>query len=246
MLILLTNDDGIKAQGLAALKEELSRIADVWVAAPEGEQSAISHSLTLQKPLELKKISDRTFSISGTPADAVTIAVYGILQDKPDLLISGINHGLNLGEDVTYSGTVAGAMEGTLMGIPSIAVSVFDNGSSHFKQAAKFVRKLALLVCKEGLPKGTFLNVNIPAKRGKLEKYEITKLGTKTKRKVELKEVDFRNRSFWWIGKENTSWDRISGTDCSAVRKGKVSITPLHLELTAHKAMERIKLWKII
>ncbi len=244
-MILLTNDDGLKAEGLMALKEELSSTGDVWVVAPEGEQSAISHSLSLQEPLEVKKISGRTFSIDGTPADAVTVAVYGILKKKPDLLVSGMNHGPNLGEDVTYSGTVAGAMEGALMGIPSIAVSVFKVNSAHLEEAARFVRKLALFVCKKGLPEGTFLNVNIPARRGKVEKYEVTKLGKKLKRKVELKKVNFRNRSFWLIGKENTDWSRASGTDWSAVKRGKVSITPLQLDLTNYGVIGQMKRWNI-
>lgn len=246
MLVLLTNDDGIKAEGLIALKKEISRIAEVWVVAPEGEQSAISHSLTLHRPLEVKKISTKTFSINGTPSDAVIVGVLGILKKKPNLLISGINHGPNLGEDVTYSGTVAGAMEGALMGIPSIAVSVSDLGSSYFAKAARFIRKLALFISKKGLPKDTLLNVNIPAKRGKLEGYEITKLGKKMKREVELKNVNSRGKSFWRIGKENTRWVIASGTDCSAVEKGKVSITPLHLDLTDHKEIDRIKKWKSI
>jgi 5'-nucleotidase len=241
----LTNDDGIRAEGLIALRKELSKMAEVWVVAPEGEQSAISHSLTLQRPLEVKKISERTFTINGTPTDAVMVGVYGILKKKPDLVISGINHGPNLGEDVTYSGTVAGAMEGSLLGIPSIAVSVFDCGITYFTKAAKFIRKLVLFIHKEGLPKGTFLNVNIPAKKRKLDKYEITRLGKKTKRKVELKKINSRGRSFWWIGKENTNWTEASGTDCSTIRKGKISLTPLHLDLTDHKMIDRIKQWKI-
>jgi len=245
LLVLLTNDDGIKAEGLIALRKEFSRTGEVWVVAPEGEQSAISHSLTLQKPLEVRKVSDRTFSINGTPADAVTVAVYGILKKKPDLIVSGINHGPNLGEDVTYSGTVAGAMEGSLMGIPSIAVSVFKVDSAHLEEAARFVRKLALFVGKKGLPGGTFLNVNMPATRGKLEKYEVTKLGKKLKRRVELKKVNFRNRSFWLIGKENTNWSRASGTDWSAVKRGRVSITPLQLDLTNYGVIDQMKGWKI-
>ena len=245
MLVLLTNDDGIKAEGLRALKKELSKTAEVWVVAPAGEQSAISHSLTLKKQLEVKKISDKTFSVNGTPTDAVMIGVYGILKKKPDLLVSGINHGPNLGEDVTYSGTVAGAIEGSLMGIPSIAVSVSDLDSSYFTKAAKFVKKLTLLIHKKGLPKGTLLNVNIPAKKGKLEGYEITRLGKKRKRKVELKKINSRNRSFWWIGNENTSWINSSGTDCSAVKRGKVSITPLHLDFTDHKSINLIRQWEI-
>jgi 5'-nucleotidase len=144
LLVLLTNDDGIRAKGLIALRKELLKMAEIWVVAPAGEQSAISHSLTLQRPLEVKKISERTFTINGTPTDAVMVGVYGILKRKPDLVISGINHGPNLGEDVTYSGTVAGAMEGALMGIPSIAVSVFDCNITYFTKAARFIRKLAL------------------------------------------------------------------------------------------------------
>jgi 5'-nucleotidase len=245
LLILLTNDDGLKAEGLTALKKELKQIAEVWVVAPEGEQSAISHSLTLQKPLEVKKMSNRTFSINGTPADAVTIGVYGILKKKPDLLVSGINHGPNLGEDVTYSGTVAGAMEGSLMGIPSIAVSAFDVDSSNFKKAARFVKRIALFIQKKGLPRGTFLNINIPVTGTKLQKYEITRLGRKIKRKVELKKVNFRNRDFWWIGKENTDWSRVSGTDWSAIKRGKVSITPLQLDLTDYEAIDQIRTWKL-
>ena len=246
MLVLLTNDDGIKAEGLLTLKKELSRMADVWVVAPEGEQSAISHSLTLHRPLEVKKISDRTYSINGTPTDAVMLGVFGILKEKPDVLISGINHGPNLGEDVTYSGTVAGAMEGLLMGIPSIAVSVFIPRSSYFAQGAEFVKRLVSFVHNNGLPKDVLLNVNIPAKKGKMDEYEITRLGKKRKRKVELKKVNSRDRSFWWIGKENTSWFQTPGTDYSAVKRGKVSITPLHLDFTNYKVIDRIKEWRTI
>jgi 5'-nucleotidase len=245
LLILLTNDDGIKAQGLLTLKKELSRIAEVWVVAPEGEQSAISHSLTLNRPLEVKKVSDRTYSINGTPTDAVMLGVYGILKKKPDVLVSGINHGPNLGDDVTYSGTVAGAMEGLLMGIPSIAVSAYDSDSFYFTRGALFVKKLVSFIHKNGLPEDVLLNVNIPAKKGKMGDYEITRLGKKRKRLVELKKINSRNRSFWWIGKENTSWYQKSGTDFSAVKRGRVSITPIHLDFTDHKMIDQIKQWKI-
>ncbi|MGB2698623.1 MAG: 5'/3'-nucleotidase SurE [Candidatus Zixiibacteriota bacterium] len=246
MLVLLTNDDGIEAQGLLALKKELSRIAEVWVMAPEGEQSAISHSLTLNRPLEVKKVSKRTYSIKGTPTDAVMLGVYGILKKKPDMVISGINHGPNLGDDVTYSGTVAGAMEGLLMGIPSIAVSVLTLDSSYFTRGAEFIKRLVSFVHKNGLPENILLNVNLPAKKGKMDEYEITRLGKKRKRKVELKKINSRNRSFWWIGKENTSWFQTVGTDFSAVKRGKVSITPIHLDFTNHKMIDQIKKWKII
>ena len=246
MLILLTNDDGIKAQGLLALKKELSKIGEVWVIAPEGEKSAVSHSLTLQKPLELKQISERFYSLSGTPTDAVMLGYYGILKKKPTLVISGINHGPNLGDDVTYSGTVAGAIEGTLLGIQSIAVSMADPNFSYFDSGARFVRKLALFVHKNNLPKNTFLNLNLPPKRGRMEKYKITRLDRKKSKKVELKRVDSRGKTYFWIGKENSSWGNQDGTDSQAVKKGFVSITPLQLDTTNYKVIEEIKKWGIL
>jgi 5'-nucleotidase len=245
LLILLTNDDGIDAKGLLALKKELSKIGEVWVIAPEGEQSAVSHSLTLLKPLELKKIGERFYSLSGTPTDAVMLGYYGILKTKPDLVISGINHGPNMGDDVTYSGTVAGAIEGTLLGIPSISVSMADPNFSYFDSGVKFVRKLALFVLKNGLPQNTFLNVNLPPKRGWMEKYEITRLDRKKSKKVKLKKVDSRGKTFFWIGKENSSWGNQDGTDYQAVKKGFVSVTPLKLDTTNYEVMERIKKWRI-
>ena len=162
MRILVTNDDGIFADGLWALVKELTNIARVIVAAPDREQSATSHSLTLQRPLRINKISERFFSVDGTPTDAVMLAVHAILKRKPDILISGINHGPNMGDDVSYSGTVAAAMEGTILNIPSVAVSNVNWNAKHFSSAARFVRGLAKLVLKNGLPKYTFLNVNVP------------------------------------------------------------------------------------
>jgi 5'-nucleotidase len=246
LVILLTNDDGIKAQGLLALKKELSKIGEVWVIAPEGEKSAVSHSLTLRKPLELRTIGKRFYSISGTPTDAVMLGYYGILKKKPTLVISGINHGPNLGDDVTYSGTVAGAIEGTLLGIPSIAVSMADPKFLYFDSGARFIRKLALFVLKNDLPQNTFLNVNLPPKRGRMEKYKITRLDRKKSKKVELKRVDSRGRTFFWIGKENSSWENEEGTDYQAVEKGFVSISPLQLDTTNYKVIEEIKKWRIL
>jgi 5'-nucleotidase len=246
LVILLTNDDGIKAQGLLALKKELAKIGEVWVIAPEGEQSAVSHSLTLQKPLELKKIGERFYSLSGTPTDAVMLGYYGILKKKPTLVISGINHGPNMGDDVTYSGTVAGAIEGTLLGIPSIAVSMANPNFFHFDSGAKFVRKLALFVLKNDLPQNTFLNVNLPPKRGRIEKYKITRLDRKKSKKVELKRVDSRGKTFFWIGKENSHWGNEDGTDYQVVKKGFVSITPLQLDTTNYKVIEEICKWRFL
>ena len=152
MIVLLTNDDGVNAKGLLVLKKELSKIGQLWVVAPDREQSATSHSLTLQHPLRINKIGERFYSVDGTPTDAVMLAVHAILKKKPDILISGINHGPNMGDDVSYSGTVAAAMEGTILNIPSIAVSNVNWEAKHFESAARFVRRLARFVLENGLP----------------------------------------------------------------------------------------------
>lgn len=243
VVILLTNDDGIEAEGLLALKKELSKIGEVWVIAPSGEQSAVSHSLSLHRPLEVRKIGERSYAIDGTPTDGVILGYYGILKNSPDLLVSGINHGPNLGDDVIYSGTVAAAIEGTLLGIPSIAVSVADPNFRYFNPGAKFVKKIALFILEKRLPENTFLNINIPAKKGKNFKYQITKLDKKKKKKVELKRITSRGKTFYWIGKENTTWAKGKYTDYEAIKKGYISITPIKLDLTDYEAIAQVKKW---
>ncbi len=246
MLALLTNDDGVNAKGLLALKRELSKIGQVWVVAPDREQSATSHSLTLQYPLRINKIAEKFYSVDGTPTDAVMLAVHAILKRRPDILISGINHGPNLGDDVSYSGTVAAAMEGAILNIPSISVSNVNWNPKHFESAAKFVRKLANFVLKNGLPKDTFLNVNIPDKKHVVRKFKITRLGKRVYNDVVIEKMDPRGKNYFWIGEQSSIWEKEEDTDFAAIQKGYVSITPLHLDMTDYEAMEQIKRWKIL
>ena len=246
MLVLLTNDDGIHAQGLLTLKKEISQIAQVWVVAPDREQSATSHSLTLQYPLRTNKIEDKFYSVDGTPTDSVMLAVYAIMKRKPDILISGINHGPNMGDDVSYSGTVAAAMEGAILNIPSIAVSNVNWNAKHFESAAKFVRKLVKFVLKNGLPQDTFLNVNVPDKKHAIRKFKITRLGKRMYNDVVIEKMDPRGKNYFWIGEQTSVWEKKDDTDFAAIQKGDVSITPLHLDMTDYKAMEQIKKWKML
>ncbi len=246
MLALLTNDDGISAKGLLALKREISKIGDVWVVAPEREQSATSHSLTLRYPVRINKIADRFYSVDGTPTDAVMLAAYGILKKKPDMVISGINHGPNLGDDVSYSGTVAAAMEGAILGIPSVAVSLASWKPKHFDSAARFVRKLALFVLKNGLTRGTYLNVNIPDRKDATKRYRITHLGKKAYNHVVIEKMVRRGKKYLWVGQQSSVWKKEKDSDFSAVKKGYTSITPLHLDMTDRKTIEKIRKWKIL
>ena len=245
MIVLLTNDDGVNAKGLLALKKETSRLGQVWVVAPDREQSATSHSLTLQHPLRINKIGERFYSVDGTPTDAVMLAVHAILKKKPDILISGINHGPNMGDDVTYSGTVAAAMEGTILDIPSIAVSNVNWDARHFEPAARFVSKLARFVLKNGLAKYTFLNVNVPDRREPVTEYRITRLGKRVYSDVVIEKIDPRGRNYYWIGEQTPIWERkADDTDFAAIKRGHISITPLHLDMTDYDAMEKMKHWK--
>jgi 5'-nucleotidase len=246
LLALLTNDDGINAKGLLTLKREICKIAQVWVVAPDREQSASSHSLTLRYPLRVNKIADKIFSIDGTPTDAVMLAVYSIMKRKPDILISGINHGPNLGDDVSYSGTVAAAMEGTILNIPSIAVSVAKWEARHFGSPARFIRKLALFVLKNGLPKDTYLNVNIPDGNKSIKEYKITHLGKRVYNDVVIEKMDPRNKKYFWIGEQSPTWEKEKDSDFSAVKGGYVSITPLRLDMTDYDTIQQIKKWKIL
>ncbi len=247
MLVLLTNDDGVTAKGLQVLRKELSKTFQVWVVAPDREQSATSHSLTLQHPLRINRIADRFYSVDGTPTDAVMLGVHAILKRKPDILISGINHGPNMGDDVSYSGTVAAAMEGTILNIPSIAVSNVNWSARHFEPGARFVRKLVKFLLKNGLPKYTFLNVNVPDKKQAIKRFKITRLGKRMYSDVVIEKIDPRGRNYYWIGEQSLVWERKEeDTDFAAIKKGYVSITPLHLDMTDYKALEQIKTWKIL
>jgi 5'-nucleotidase len=239
-VVVLTNDDGIHAPGLAALEKALAELGDVYVVAPEREQSACGHALTLHRPLRALKMGERRFAVNGTPSDCANMAVLGFLPETPVLIVSGINHGANLGDDVTYSGTVSAAMEGTILGVPSIAVSLVDGGD--FEVAGRVARLIAMRVLVGGLPGNTLLNVNVPPQppRG----IRMTRLGHRVYKEKIVEQADPRGRSHYWIGGGNARWDDLDGTDMGAVHDGYISLTPLHLDLTNHRALVQLADWQ--
>jgi len=239
-VVVLTNDDGIHAPGLAALEKALAELGDVYVVAPEREQSACGHALTLHRPLRALKMGERRFAVNGTPSDCANMAVLGFLPETPVLIVSGINHGANLGDDVTYSGTVSAAMEGTILGVPSIAVSLVDGGD--FEVAGRVARLIAMRVLVGGLPGNTLLNVNVPSQppRG----IRMTRLGHRVYKEKIVEQADPRGRSHYWIGGGEARWDDLDGTDMGAVHDGYVSLTPLHLDLTNHRALVQLGDWQ--
>lgn len=241
-LILVTNDDGIHARGLQALARQLKRLGEVLVVAPDREQSASSHSLTLTRPLRITKVDDSRFAVDGTPTDSVMVAMHGLLKGRmPDILISGINHGPNMGDDVTYSGTVAAAIEGSLLGIPSIAASLTDWDAEEFKPAARAVSKVARWVLKNGLPQFSFLNVNIPFLGDEPFKgVKITRLGRRTYNDVIVEKTDPRGKNYYWIAGE-PEWMDVDGSDFSAVSRGMVSVSPLKVDMTDTRLHEKLR-----
>jgi len=239
-VVVLTNDDGIHAPGLAALEKALAELGDVYVVAPEREQSACGHALTLHRPLRALKMGERRFAVNGTPSDCANMAVLGFLPETPVLIVSGINHGANLGDDVTYSGTVSAAMEGTILGVPSIAVSLVDGGD--FEVAGRVARLIAMRVLVGGLPGNTLLNVNVPPQRPR--GIRMTRLGHRVYKEKIVEQADPRGRSHYWIGGGDARWDDLDGTDMGAVHDGYISLTPLHLDLTNHRALVQLADWQ--
>jgi 5'-nucleotidase len=244
--ILLTNDDGIRAEGLCRLREAVSRLGKVTVVAPERQQSGSSHALTLSDPLRISRIDQDTIAVDGTPTDCVLLAMRGLLATNPDILISGVNHGPNLGDDVTYSGTVAAAFEGTLLGLPSVAISVCSWKECMFDAAARFAANIAQQILRHGLPNGTLLNVNIPSlPPEQIKGVQITKLGKRVYRDAVVKKKDPRGKDYYWIGGQPPIWCRGEETDFEAVEDGKISVTPLHLDLTDYRSMDSIRSWDL-
>jgi 5'-nucleotidase len=245
--ILVTNDDGIHSAGIIALAEALETLGEVMVVAPAHEMSAASHSLTLTRPLRIEKIDDRHFSIDGTPTDCVTLAMNHLLKnDLPDIVVSGINKGGNLGEDVSYSGTVAGALEASIYGLPGIAVSLVQRTNFDFLPAAEFATGLARRVLGDGLPRGTLLNVNVPP--GPVLGVRVTRQGTKNIRPNIIEGTDPRQRKYYWIGEESLAWNEEAGTDYEALGQGFVSITPLRTDLTDYRVLDEFKMrdWDLV
>lgn len=247
MKILVTNDDGIGAPGIKALAEALTELGDVTVVAPDRERSAAGHSLTLHSPLRVFELHKGWFAVDGTPTDCVNMGIHSLLDSPPDLVVSGINHGGNMGDDITYSGTVAAAMEANLMGIPALAVSLATYGhSEHFTDAAKVAVQVARMLIQQGLPADTFLNLNVPnLPFSEIKAPLITRQGKRSFVGKIVDKTDPRGRKYYWIGSEEPSFSDEEGTDYDAVGKGHPSLTPLHLDLTNHRAMETLKQWQI-
>ncbi len=241
-VILVTNDDGVHAPGLAALAAALDELGEVYVVAPDREQSAVGHALTLHRPLRVTSAGERRFAVNGTPSDCVNLAILGLLPERPVLVVAGINHGLNLGDDVTYSGTVSAAMEGTLLGVPSMAVSKADPETTGFEHAGAVAKLVASRVLVEGLPAKTLLNVNLPADAP--AGIRMTRLGHRVYQEKVVQEMDPRGRPYYWIGAGPPVWNEDEASDIAAVHLGFASVTPLHLDLTHHGALGRMADWE--
>ena len=236
--ILLTNDDGVESEGIRALAEALRALGRVVVCAPVGEASAIGHALTLARPLRLRDFGDDVYAVDGTPADCVNVAVAHVLGGQlPDVVVSGINKGWNVGDDVTYSGTVGGALEGVLMGVPAVAVSLQRGEEYDFTHAAHAGALVAADVLGEGLPPRVLLNVNVP--RGTPGGWVSTVQAARTHTTSVLRRDDPWGRPYYWIDEGRVTWAERRDTDIEAVRAGLISVTPLHADLTAHAALPR-------
>jgi 5'-nucleotidase len=247
VLILVTNDDGVHAGGLQALRETLSSVARVIAIAPDREQSATSHSLTLEHPLRVREIGDSFMSVDGTPTDCVLLAFNGLLEERPQMVVAGINHGPNLGEDVSYSGTVAAAIEGALQGTPSIAVSMVGRAPYDFEAACSFTLKLVRAILEKGIESHALLNVNVPnVAAAKVKGVKITRLGRRIYRDMIVRKVDPRGKSYYWIGgNEPTYMSSPENTDFNAVKSGMISVTPLHLDFTDYKKIVEMESWDL-
>ncbi len=244
-IILVSNDDGVRSEGLLALSGALKELGTVYVVAPDRERSAASHSLTLTHPLRVEKLGPRVYSVDGTPTDCINLGVNGILRGKRiDLLVSGINKGANLGDDITYSGTVSAAMEGTILGIPSIAVSLVTRSKFRFDVASEFAVAVARRVMQQRLPEDTLLNVNVPnVSRENITGVRVTRMGKRIYGDVIVEKRDPRGRKYYWIGGDYLSNEEVPGSDLEAVEENYVSITPIHLDLTNYAALRTLRKW---
>jgi 5'-nucleotidase len=244
MHILLSNDDGYLAEGLCALADALRGHAAVSVVAPDRNRSAASNSLTLEMPLRMAVAENGFVRVDGTPTDCVHLAITGLLENEPDMVFAGINHGANLGDDVLYSGTVAAATEGRFLGLPAIAISLASSNPTHFETAAHVAVTLLHRLIKSPLPQDTILNVNVPDVTIKdLRGYQATRLGQRHKAEPVVKSTDPRGRIIYWVGPPGGEQDAGPGTDFYAINTGYVSVTPLQIDLTRYERINAIKEW---
>src|SRR5579883_2240244 len=244
MKILVSNDDGVHDPGLAHLANALGKLGDVIVVAPDRNRSGVSNSLTLDQPLRVVTASNGYYSVNGTPTDCVHLAVTGLLKEMPDMVVSGINEGSNLSDDVLYSGTVAAATEGRFLGLPSIAISLAGPRCEHYDTAAQVAKMLVEQLRATPLTSDTILNVNVPdTPFSELKGVQVTRLGTRHKAEPTIKALDPRGRKIYWVGQPGPEQDAGPGTDFYAVNTGYVSITPLHLDLTHYKVLDELAGW---
>jgi len=244
--ILVSNDDGYASEGLSALVDAVSPWGEVWVVAPESEQSASAHSISLHRPLRIREVRERWYAVDGTPTDCSYLAINHVLKGRrPDLMVSGINHGPNLADDVTYSGTVAAAMEATLLGVPSIAFSLAGRSRFAFSAAARFAAALTHSALERDPPAGMLLNVNVPA-GVETDGYVVTSLGKHSYGSDVIEKVDPRGRKYYWIGGSEYQHEDIPGSDCNVVyREKRVSVTPLQLDLTDRATIDVVAGWPL-
>ena len=244
MRILVSNDDGVLAPGIKILATELAAVAEIEVVAPDRNRSGASNSLTLTQPLRIRQLDIGYYSVEGTPTDCVHLALTGFLNPPVDMVLSGINEGGNLGDDILYSGTVAAAMEGRYLGLPAIAISMVGDDIQHYKTAATIARQLVAQLSSNRLPSQTILNVNVPdLPLNKIKGIEVTRLGTRHSSEPVVKEYDPRGRPIYWIGPPGQAADAGVGTDFYAINRGYVSITPLHLDMTHYKMFDQLSNW---
>lgn len=241
-MILVTNDDGVYSPGIQMLAKRLRELDEVVIVAPDRERSAAGHSMTLHRPLLIEEVRESVYSVNGTPTDCINIAVKGLLKETPKLVVSGINKGPNMGDDVTYSGTVAGAIEALILNVPSFALSLSARENFRFADAAEVGVQVARMIMSNGLPKGTLLNVNVPnLPVADLKGTVVTRLGKRIYHQLTVERIDPRGKKYYWIGGGEPEWEHESGTDFDAIDRGMVSVTPLHLDLTDYAAFERMR-----
>ena len=244
MHILISNDDGYQSAGIRILADTLSEIATVTVVAPDRDRSGASNSLTLDSPIRARQAENGYTYVDGTPTDCVHLAITGLLDEEPDMVVAGINAGANLGDDVLYSGTVAAAMEGRFLGLPAIAVSLVSERPKHFETAARVTLDLVRRLLSNTLPADTILNLNVPdLPLEELAGMQATRLGHRHKSEAVVRMQDPRGRPVYWVGPAGSEQDAGPGTDFHAVRTGHVSVTPLDVDLTRYKALEEVSSW---
>jgi len=242
MHILISNDDGYQAPGIVCLAEALRTVARITVVAPDRDRSGASNSLTLDAPIRARQMENGFTRVEGTPTDCVHLAITGLLDEEPDMVVSGINSGANLGDDVLYSGTVAAAMEGRFLGLPAIAVSLVAASPTHYETAARVTLSLLTQMGRQSIPAETILNVNVPdLPWEQLAGWQVTRLGHRHKSEPVIRQTDPRGRPIYWVGPAGAEQDAGPGTDFHAVRNGYVSVTPIHVDLTRYDTLDQLK-----